>query len=359
MNLGSIDPRTASLIDAATRPLDGARSAALAVATKSRSLTRIIARRSVRVPFLACLQIALLFAITATRPLWLFVLGPIVLGVPHLASDLRYLVLRQKVAREVLFVGAAASALLVGLYAAELLRMAPPHVASLQVSAGFACIAFMIASGARERGNRAPLLLLLPLLGLGALGAEHAGLTRILFAHLHNVVGVAGWIILFRKSRRAALFPLVLLVAAVVLLVVASAARLSPAAFESFGFDLSIVARGLAPGLPIPLAIGVALSFVFLQAVHYAAWLVWIPQDNLPGEGTFTFRMTARSLVHDFSIPVLALFGVLAVALAGTAALDAKTAVRAYMGLATFHGWLEVALFAYFAARGGRAKLAA
>jgi hypothetical protein len=85
--------------------------------------------------------------------------------------------------------------------------------------------------------------------------------------------------------------------------------------------------------------------------VHYAAWLVWIPQDNLPGQGTFTFRMTARSLQADFGIVVLVVLALLALGLAGAAALDPHAAVRTYMSLATFHGYFEVALLAYFTAR--------
>jgi len=86
--------------------------------------------------------------------------------------------------------------------------------------------------------------------------------------------------------------------------------------------------------------------------VHYAAWLVWIPQDNLPGEGTFTFRMTARSLVADFGVVALLILGVLAFALLGAATFNPRHAVSTYMSLATFHGYFEIAVLAYFAARG-------
>ena len=56
-----------------------------------------------------------------TRPLWLFVIGPIVLGIPHLMSDARYLILRQRVSREVTLRAAlTASAMFVGLRVLDL-----------------------------------------------------------------------------------------------------------------------------------------------------------------------------------------------------------------------------------------------
>ncbi len=358
MNLGSID-RAAGFIDAVTAPLDEARQAALAAATKSRKLTRIIARQDSRVAFIATLQILALFAVTAVRPLWLFVLGPIVLGVPHLASDARYLVIRQRVSREILFVSIAATLVFVGFQVLELFHVAPAHWTGLEIATAVAWIGASIIAGAREGKNRALLFLLAPLLVLGAFATWHAAMTRVVFAHLHNVVGVVAWIFLFRKNKKTALLPALALVLGVGLLLSGATFAFSANAFRGFGFDLSMIGRSLAPGASPGLAAGAALSFVFLQSVHYAAWLVWIPQDNLPGQGTFTFRMTARSLHADFGIALLAIIALLALALAGTAAFDPHHAVRTYMSLATFHGYFEIAILAYFACRGRRETLGA
>ncbi|MEO7112372.1 MAG: hypothetical protein ABI183_18145 [Polyangiaceae bacterium] len=345
-------------VDAVAAPLDGVRRAALGAITKSQSLTRVVARRDARVPFIAAAQIMLLFAVTATRPLWLFVLGPIVLGIPHLASDVRYLVLRQRVAREVILVACAASALFVGIRVLDLFHAAPSRLSGLEVGIVIAWFMVAIASGARERKSRAPLFVLPLLLAFGCFAASHAGVVRIVFAHAHNLIGIAAWIVLFRKNKRAVILPALALTAATALLL--SGATLpftTHGGLQSFGFDLSNVGRFLAPGASPQVATAVALSFVFLQSVHYATWLVWIPQDSLPGEGTFTFRMTARSLVSDFGILALAILAVLALALAVSAVHSARSAVSMYMSLATFHGYFEIAILAYFAARGrGQAK---
>jgi hypothetical protein len=121
---------------------------------------------------------------------------------------------------------------------------------------------------------------------------------------------------------------------------------------EGLGVDLWRVGSFLAPGGSATTGAAAVLVFVFLQAVHYAAWLVWIPQEELPGQGTFTFRMTGRALLRDLGVAGLALAAATAVAIAGAAAIDARAAVSAYMSLAAFHAYLELAMLAYFAARG-------
>ena len=87
----------------------------------------------------------------------------------------------------------------------------------------------------------------------------------------------------------------------------------------------------------------------FMQSVHYATWLVWIPQDSLPGEGTFTFRMTARSLVSDFGIVCARHFR----AARSSHFSDPRSSTRALQSARTchsqtFHGYFEIAILAYF-----------
>jgi hypothetical protein len=344
----------ARLVDAVAAPLDVARRGLLSTVTRSRGLTLVVARRDTRVPVLATVQITLLLAVTATRPLWLFLFGPLVLGVPHLASDVRYLLVRRSVARSVVILAAVASALIVALRALPLAHVLVPHAARLEVLTGAIWIAAAVVAGARERRSAWPLLAMPALSALGVYVAAHPGVTRIVLAQGHNLVGVALWLLLFRRNRWAAVAPLIALAAGTGLLL--SRATLDwtmrVGGLEGLGVDLWRVGATMAPGAPPVIGVSTALVFVFLQAVHYAAWLVWIPQDALAGPGMLTFRMSGRSLVRDLG--VLGLGGVVAgaVVLAGAAAFDARAAVGAYMSLATFHAYLELAMLAYFVARG-------
>jgi hypothetical protein len=342
------------LVDAVTAPLDVARRGALSAVTRSPGLTLVVGRRDTRIPLLATAQVALLLAVTVTRPLWLFVVGPIVLGVPHLASDVRYLVLRQRVARPVIALALVATLALVTLHALPLAGVLVPDASRLDVVTGGAWVLLALLAGARERRSLAPLVALPLVLGVGLYAAAHAGLARLVLAQAHNVVGIGAWLLLFRRNRRAAILPLAAIAAGTLLLATGTALPWANRAggLEGLGVSLWRVGAYLAPGTTALGGASLALVFVFLQAVHYAVWLVWIPQDELPGQGTLTFRMTGRGLVRDFGAAGVALIAAGCVVLAGAAAFDARAAVAAYMSLATFHGYLELAMLAYLAARG-------
>jgi hypothetical protein len=125
--------------------------------------------------------------------------------------------------------------------------------------------------------------------------------------------------------------------------------------FAAFlGLHVLGVASWVAPFANPRVAVGMTTAYLFLQSVHYSAWLNWIPQEQQPGRGTLTFRMSVRSLFAD-----LGAAGVAAVSLAVAAVLlgacfNAMSSQRLYLSLATFHGYLELALLAYFWTLGGR-----
>src|SRR5262249_39265661 len=123
-------------------------------------------------------------------------------------------------------------------------------------------------------------------------------------------------------------------------------------AYRSFGLDFGELPRWLAPSLPPRLAAGVAASYVFLQSIHYAVWLGWIPQEDVRAEGTLTFRMSARSLASDFGPIGLALVTLAMLAVIVGALANARRARDLYVSLAMFHAYLELAMIGYFAMRG-------
>ena len=97
---------------------------------------------------------------------------------------------------------------------------------------------------------------------------------------------------------------------------------------------------------------GVGLSFLFLQAVHYSVWLSWIPQEDLPGEGTTTFKMSARSFARDLGRPAAVGVVLLALVVAAAGVVTPHHARHVYLSLATFHGYLELSMLAFLLARG-------
>jgi hypothetical protein len=119
---------------------------------------------------------------------------------------------------------------------------------------------------------------------------------------MHNVVAFVLWLTLFRSRPGWTAVPATIVAIGVVVLL--SGALLPWTAqlggWVAFGLVLTKLGAALAPGTVPHVAMAVAMTFVFLQSVHYAVWTAWIPQDRLTGEGTPTFRMSVRTLLADF-----------------------------------------------------------
>jgi hypothetical protein len=282
--------------------------------------------------------------LTLIMPGVLFVLGPIVLGVPHLASDLRHLVLRRSRTRAWLMLGAVGSLAIVSLRAIELVSSASRASTELTVGALWIVLAAALGAARSSRWSRAALTACL----VGAawhFARRDPHLARTLLAFGHNPVALVVWVVLFRRARIYAA-PAILLTAAI-----------------AWGFtscwwmhlrgpwvaDLVEEAMLRAPlSLGPRVAVGLGLSFVFLQSVHYAVWLAWIPQEDRRGEGTPTFAMSAQAVARDLGRPVLVGVVVATVALVVAGLISMQRARTGYLSIATFHAYLELAALSYF-----------
>ncbi len=342
-----------ALVDAIAHPLDAARRTALSTAARHRTLARIAGDREARIPLLATGQITGLFLLTVVWPIALFALGPILLGVPHLASDVRYLVLRRRVSVAAWVVGCVAAAAVLALRVCEVAHVALPGAMRFEIAVATAWIVAASVLGAVESRRLAPLAFGLTLASLAIFAWQHPWTARLMLAQAHNVIGIGLWVWLYRRRSLAALIPIGL--AAGCALLLASGATLGwtlrADALTAWSIDLWHVARAFAPRTPATAAMAQLLVFVFLQAVHYAAWLVWIPQEELPCKGTFTFRMTGRALLRDFGASGLVVIAALSAALAAFALFDLRQAAATYMALAAFHAYLELAMVGYLMGR--------
>jgi hypothetical protein len=333
-------------------PLDRARRSAFAEALRWPWLAPWLTRRDRRLGAQSSLGVALLFAATLAAPGALYVLGPAIFGVLHVASDLRYLVLRRELPRPWV------AAVLVGCSLMVLVRLAPlaglghPALPLAEAALGWGWALGGALYGAREgRSLRRAFAVGAPLLALGVAALSAPAPAALLFAYAHNLVALALWVLLFRQ-RRAFAAPALALAALGAALFASGA--LAPAPGGPWIDHLARDADFALPFAAPPVALGVGLSYAFLQALHYSVWLAWVPQDDVRGEGTLSFRMSVRSLGRDFGPAGLALVAALAAAVA-LASLASPHRTRAlYLSLATFHGYLEVASLAFFLARGRR-----
>lgn len=349
-------PNAALTLDRAVAPLDRLRRAVLLGLARVPSVRARLAPRDERVRVQSVAAVACAFALTMLAPGVLFVAGPALFGVAHVASDARYLVLRRGLPRWWLAaLGGGCAALFVS-RACEAAFGGAAGFATVEVAIGWTWAVGGAVAGAAAAGTagaRRRALVLAPLLavvGVAAIGRPE--LARLVFAHVHNVVAIGLWLWLFRARRRFALPAVVLLVAGVAFLL--SGAALRWAHLEGPGaarlVDESLFAW--PAWMPQQTAVGLALVYVMLQSVHYSVWLALIPQDDAPAQGTRSFRMSVRALGRDFPGPWLAAIAVLAAIVLGASFLDVHRTRQLYMSLATFHGYLELAAGAFLLVRG-------
>ena len=114
---GSTSLDAAAIIDGAVAgalaPLDAARGALLGFA--GRAWRDPLRRRDLRVALGGSLGVGASLVLAVLAPLWLLTLGPLLLGVPHLLSDVRYLVVRPALHRRRWFLPLVALPLVVSL----------------------------------------------------------------------------------------------------------------------------------------------------------------------------------------------------------------------------------------------------
>lgn len=345
------------MLDAAERalaPLDRARAALMGVALRVEPAAFLVRRRDARVLARSLSGILVAFVLAVVAPGALLVLSPLVFGVPHVGADVRYLVRRQRLARGVEIGFYVACAALLALRVSEMIAPLALPYARVELAAGAAWIALAALAASQDHASRARAAgVVFVTGGLLLFAWSRPDVARLVFAHVHNLVGVLLWVVLFAGRRRAALVPLALL--ALLLAVILAGATLPYVVrfhgYELLGVDVFFAADQLAPHVGGLLGPSLVLSYAFLQSVHYMAWLAWIPDSAHRSQGTLTFRMTAKSLLRDLGSVGLGLIALATVAVLGAAFFDAGRTRTAYLTLSAFHGYLELAAAAYLFVR--------
>jgi hypothetical protein len=354
VNIGLTEALT-ERVAAALGPLDRARGLLLSIAA---GVARPLLRdRGLRIVTLSTLSIVVAFSCAWLAPMMLLAIGPVVLGVPHLLSDVRYLVARpgfhKRPAFWVLVVGPLG------------LVYSRPEV----------WVGLVAAMGAVLIARTTLLRRALALAGLGCLAYfvhGYRGVAEIWMAHAHNLIALGMWTMFFRArtrrtgdgkpqrgvplaptvmSARAALlrkhrhlFVALLFAAGAALLFTLPIGNVAPFA----GLDLETQSRSLSPFRDPELSLRFVLFFAFAQSVHYAIWLRAVPDEARPREGIRSFASTARALSADVSPWLLAAFMLLTVGIVGWALHDLIAARTGYLRLAISHGYLELAVATLF-----------
>jgi hypothetical protein len=341
----------------ALAPLDGLRGIGFRLlAGSSPAGRRVAASRQARVALLLTVHAAAAFALALVAPSFLLAVTPLVLGVPHLAAGVRHLLLRRTWPHWWL---TASGGFAVALIAVRVLAEARVAAApSLAVEQGLAASWVVLGAGAAlvSAPSRRGWLALLAALALASLAVAAPRPFRMILLHGHNLIAVAIWLALFPPRGRLVLVPAVAILAGALLL--ASGALLGwtlrHGCLTVAGLHLFAATDWLAPGLPDQLAVALTMTFAFLQAVHYAVWLIGIPAADRPGDGGRSWRVAWRSVIRDFGPGAVAAITLLAFAVAGAGLAGAGPARRLILSIGSFHAWLELAVLAHAAGRPGR-----
>ena len=298
--------------------------------------------RAVRVGTLAAMHLATSLGLVLVAPLWVLLLGPLVLGVPHVVGDLRYLLIRRHG-------GPGWAALLpagIPLLAMTALRAA--SVAGLgvfprwELACGVATVLGFVSTAPAGRGLRVAVSGLV--LVAGALALDHALLAALVLGHAHNLVGVGLWLTLACR-RRAVRAPWLLALTFAAILVALLTGALEPVSGLSApveGFEFGELVDTLAPGLDPTLGFRLVLAFAFAQSVHYAVWTRLLPGALSDGPAAPTLRRALRALRADVGAWGVRAAVVGAILVPAMGVMDPVGTRALYLSLVLFHGWLEL-----------------
>lgn len=335
-------------------PLDVIRRWALGVSLRFTPLAWVLVRRDRRVCIQAAAGMATTFTLTLFFPAFLFSVTPSLFGVAHVASDVRYLVLRRSLPRAAPVLVAMFAAGMVALRIDEAIGSRQPAL-SLEMALGWGWVVAMIAIATyttRRWGRGALALLVAAPLAYAAI--SNPWWARLTFAHAHNLIGMVLWVALFRRRTTLLLAPMLVYGAAIVAIASGVTIPIADNAGGLTAFHLSLreVSEWLAPGFAPTTALKITLAYVFLQGVHYGVWLGWLPQDDIQAQGTTSFAMSVKSMARDFTGAGLIAIVVTAIAVFALSFVDLHATRNFYLSFATFHGYLEVAMLGYFAVAG-------
>lgn len=307
-----------------------------------RPLAPLFRDRELRVAWVGALSIGVTLAFATFAPGLLLTWGPLLLGVPHLVADGRYLV-----ARRGLFRRPWALALVIGpAFGAWAFGSLPMAAASI------------VGAGLVSRASATARVALVTLgLALAWLAHRVGYAADVAFAHAHNLVAVGLWLAwpwMVRSQRRSRRH------LSVVVALAAGLALLGSGALDRWAFpalfstaDVNDLIPRYSLGASPVWAVRITLLFAFAQSVHYGMWLRLLPDEDRERSAPRPFVRSVEMLAADLSWPVVLGATLLALAFLAYGARSAVAARDGYLRLALFHGPMELGLIALLVAERG------
>ena len=297
----------------------------------------LVRSRDLRIAVFGALSLSIALVLVTLVPLVVLAAFPLLLGVPHVGSDLRYLVFRPGLHRRWWLVAPA-----IALFAAHSLTM------DARYGIGVTLLAIVLARG----GHHGRRVLAVALAGVWMALATWDGMrTALVFAHFHNFAALAFlWAWRPKHAGRLQYVPIVLFALYALVIVLGGLDALVDRAHSLTGTvgrtGLSWNLALYAPGIASPWGTRLVLLFAFAQSAHYSVWLRLLPDNDRERETPRTWAATLRALRQDVGAPVAILLFVVTIGLGVWALVDLYEARMGYLRLVLFHGYLEMAALA-------------
>lgn len=356
-------------IDAIAERLDEIRSQILRVTMSFPKVRPIFQTRSIRLAVLFTLSTAISLVLAIHFPLWVLAIGPLVYGVPHLASSLRFFHYSLRSKPEGLKNGMKDPSFvpffrlvipLWGLVATyRLFTTLTPNSMPLSEWAGSNWIeisalllTFLAAATLYRRQSSFVLIRLLCLLPMIHFSWSYPAATIGAFVLIHNFVGFFYWIASAsnraeKQVGMAALAVTFMIHGAIILRIFDEFSLLGNLAehIDFAAIHYRDIGKMIAPwSSDERFWFHAVQAYAFGQSIHYFIWLKAIPDQHHYHEIPTSFRQSVRLLQNDFGMKCL--LWIIYLTLGGFVIWLIKGIVLArifYFSLATFHGYLEIA----------------
>ncbi|MBK8253443.1 MAG: hypothetical protein IPK82_12350 [Polyangiaceae bacterium] len=287
--------------------------------------------REKRAAFLGVTMLLIALSLAISYPVALVALGPLVYGVPHVLSDIRYLIARPGLSQRPLFL----ASLVIGCSAAFL---------GLGIRGAFLGAALALVSSRAPAWKKA--------VGVSFAAAMYAlchwaGFwADLAFVHLHNFVAVGAWLLWRKRTTHLhwAFAGLFLLTCAAITLGVHEPILAHTGGLSAPWTDLSFreLVYTVSPTPDKTWSARLLVLFAFAQAAHYVVWLRLVPEDDRPSAAPRSYRQTYKALVADVGGVVTWAALLTAVAFLVWAVFSIGKARNGYLSFAFFHGHLEI-----------------
>jgi hypothetical protein len=300
-------------------------------------LGRVLVRdRELRVGLGGAISITIALALVLSYPLVVLAVSPLLLGVPHVGSDLRYLLFRPGLHRRWLFLVPLALSLGVLAYTVD------PRFGFLPL-----VVVGVVARHASFGRRMVPLGAGLALIGIGSVFPHELAL---FFAHAHNFAAIGLFLWWRRRERGWHWLPIVAFALGCVAILIGAGdsllLRTDGWNVSADGTDLYWQLAVYAPGAGITWGARFVLLFAFAQAMHYGVWLRLLPEEDRQRHTPRTFSASFAALRADWGRAGTWIIGLVTLVIAGWAVLDVYEARMGYLRLVLFHGYFELAAVA-------------